>query len=729
MSAIARRLLGSPRLLEVLFIVAAAVGGVVVAVWTFDLWSMHPRVPLSTGGDGNLVLAQVKNLDRNGWYYTASEIGAPFGQDLRDYPLAGDSLSLATLKLGGLFTDDVALLVNAFYLATYPLIAVTGYLGCRLIGLRRGVALVAGIAYTALPYHLLRGEGHLFLSNYAVVPLAVALVLRQAGPVPLLRRSAGAPWRGLLHRDAVVGTAIVVAAATTGLYYAVFTCLFMAVAGVLAALRRGRRGLVAPALAVVAIGVILGLQLLPTLLYQASHGSNRIAVRSVRDFDLYPLRPSVMLLPVGGHRAEIVRDWRDGLAEPTIASEGATEAMGALGSIGFVVCLGLLVARAAGGPTARWSRRVADAPLLAVLAVLVASYSGLSSLIGLTGFTQVRAWNRISVVIAFLCIATAAAGLGHLIRRRPRLAPWVLPLVAVLAVWDQTPVWSRPDYEGRSLHWVSDQAFVRQIESSLAQGSAVFQLPLATYPEIPPIGSMQDYEQFYGYLHSESLRWSYGGMKGRTGDWILRLDPMSPGFTDDLLVTGFSGLAVNLDGYDDRGAALDASLREQGLEPSFGSADGLLRFYDLRPRLDGLDDRVPAADADARRRTLFEQPEVRFEHGFGLPENFSGAPFRWAGSTATIRLQGPVPDIGPSVVRLRVATFAGGPSNFVVVVDGVPQQFVITGMSEVDVKVDLRGDPVTLHLTSDAPDDGAADARDLVFLVESLPTVLYSPEP
>jgi hypothetical protein len=94
---------------------------------------------------------------------------------------------------------------------------------------------------------------------------------------------------------------------------------------------------------------------------------------------------------------------------------------------------------------------------------------------------------------------------------------------------------------------------------------------------------MVDYDPLRGYLHDhKSLRWSYGGMKGRpTADWQKRVgDPVKA--LPALLGMGFTGLWVDSYGYANDLAEvgrIDAAIQEVPIR----SQNGRFLFYDLRP--------------------------------------------------------------------------------------------------------------------------------------------------
>ena len=130
------------------------------------------------------------------------------------------------------------------------------------------------------------------------------------------------------------------------------------------------------------------------------------------------------------------------------------------------------------------------------------------------------------------------------------------------------------------------------------------------FPEAGSIVGTGPYDQVRGWLHADSLRWSWGSVRGREGDWqgaLVRLPP--PEALDALTAVGFTGLMIDRAGYEKATAELGASIEAEytstlGQEPRV-IRDGRLLFYDLRLGARGLRTRLTKAEIDAlRRKTL-----------------------------------------------------------------------------------------------------------------------------
>ncbi len=165
--------------------VAAAALTSIVLVPVLRLWRADLSVPFDYGLDAKFGLMVVKAITDHGWYQPNSSVGAPYGQQLYDFPLGPDHVNFALVKLMTLFTSDAPAVFNLFYLLSFPMTAFASVVVLRRLGLSRGSALVASVLFAFLPYHFFKGERHLLLAAYTAVPVGCLLLLRQLRGEPL----------------------------------------------------------------------------------------------------------------------------------------------------------------------------------------------------------------------------------------------------------------------------------------------------------------------------------------------------------------------------------------------------------------------------------------------------------------------------------------------------------------------------------------------------------------
>jgi phosphoglycerol transferase len=225
--------------------------------------------------------------------------------------------------------------------------------------------------------------------------------------------------------------------------------------------------------------------------------------------------------------------------------------------------------------------------VLVVAATLLGTVGGFGTVIAL-GFTQIRAYARISVFLAFFALLAVAMFFDWLVARTKRsTAGWLgIVLAAALVfvgIFDQTTATMVPAYAQTQTEWVATSAFVSSVEATLPDNAEVFQLPYVPFPENPPVVKMLDYDHFKPYLVGHKIHWSYGAVKGReNAAWdasaaALPADQM----VAQLKAKGFAGVWVDRFGYEDGGSAIDQQLAQvTGTTPKL-SADGRYAFFAL----------------------------------------------------------------------------------------------------------------------------------------------------
>lgn len=583
---------------------ATAVGvlGSLIAVFAHRAWRGDLRIPLSYIGDGLVTTSLVKGIADNGWWLENPALGAPFGQQQHDYPHGGESLQLLVFRLMSFVTQDPGTLVNVYYFAGFAVLAAVTYLVMRSLGTGAVTGAVASLAFALLPYHFERGTSHLFRSTYVSVPLAALLLMWALDPQRhLVERGHEGPWIRHLRRDRVAGALLLVAViASTETMTTSFTMATLVGSGlVLSIFARDWRRLAVPATFAVLLLVAFLVVSAPTLLFHAREGSNEVAARRTpEESAIYGLRLARFVIPPADHPIEQLARLGDKNTEFPDGTERGTW-MGFVGLAGFLgglyVALTWTPRNRPGGdadpePEALEGRPdpppVYPAALVIVVATLIGASEGFSKVAAVIGLSQVRTWNRISVLIAFFAFFLVAIGVDSW-RRYQRTGPALrvvgAAIVLVLILGDLGVLNRRQtDFGPATARFESDEVLVQEIERILPAGAAVFQLPVATYPEDD---SILDYDLMRLYLHSSTLRWSHGGVEGRPrADWREHFDTgQLEASLEGLLGMGFDGLTVYRPAYGPEAAALEAQLVVLlGVDPVV-SPDGTTAFFDLQP--------------------------------------------------------------------------------------------------------------------------------------------------
>ncbi len=534
--------------------------------------------------DALLFYSFFKGMRENGWYLHNPALGAPGELNFSDYPFA-DNVHFLMIKALEWVTPNYAMTVNLFFLLGFPLSALSALFVLRQFKLTPLLAVVGSLLFTFLPYHFLRGQQHLWLATYYPVPLAVLMVFWVMNGETLFHFGGG--QKGFPVKLTRKGWATVLICAllgSTGVYYALFAVFYLAVAALLRC--RTWKSLTTPGIVVGLIFLTLLLNASPSFLYSLTHGKNTMVAQHYgAESEFFGLRIMQMILPVMHHRisgfAEFAAKY---YTTAPFVTENATATLGLLGSAGFLILLLWLLGL-------RWQtpRATTLTALSAfnVCSVLLATMGGFSSLLAYGISPAIRCYNRFSIFIAFFAILTVLFVLEKWRARWAGTAEgrvvWtgLVVLVLGLGLADQTTEFYVPPYAQSAASFRSDKSFVQRIEAKLPPGTMIFQLPYMPFPE----GPMGEMSLLRGYLHSRTLRWSYGAMSGREADTWIKNTVMGDGnlqrIVQVLTEAGFQGIYLDrqlLRDYDKIEGAFKQLVDASPIE----SEDGRLAFYSLR---------------------------------------------------------------------------------------------------------------------------------------------------
>lgn len=638
----------SPRWKTVAAYTLAVLLTLVFVVWALKLWQADLRVPLTYYGEAKFNALLVKGLLDFGWHVHNPAMAAPDALDLRDVPMSDNNLHFVLIKLIGLFTKDYGLTLNLFYLLTYPLVTLCAMFALRQFGISFVSAIFSSVLYSLMPYHFIRGQHHLFLAAYFLVPLAVMVILWLAtGKLSLIESATGKfrlNWRAPKLIASVVICLLISAAGT---YYAYFTCFFLLMIGaVLALQRRQLKQLILPVGLVAVIFGGLIVNLLPSMLYLRQNGETSVVRRHAIDAETYSLRLSQLLLPASGHRLFLFAKLKAAFNQRLFINENDDATLGVVGVIGFLTLFGWLILKkpevgklgddGTGGLLSHLS-------ILNLAALLLATFGGVGALVALVITTKIRAYNRLSIFIAFFSLLTVAWLLDQFAKRyvqtnsRQIAFNGGLAIVLLLGVFDQTAPRLIPDYPAIKAEFDSDAKFMHGIQAALPPGAMIFQLPFVPFPETPKVGKMYDYDHTRGYLHTSGLRWSYGAMKGRDGEaWqkLLTGKP-TPEMVEAIALAGFQGIYLNRNGYND--AKVEGEMESVFGKPQLVSEDNKLIFFDLRNFESQLRGKYGEQFAAKREEALHPLLLV-WSNGCSELEGPAEGNFRWCSSIGELEI-------------------------------------------------------------------------------------------
>lgn len=199
-------------------------------------------------------------------------------------------------------------------------------------------------------------------------------------------------------------------------------------------------------------------------------------------------------------------------------------------------------------------------------------------IVAVCGFTNIRAANRMSIIISFFALFAVALILDAYLKSKNKILSFVVLLAILsLGITDQTPV-NLSGMQSFSQKYKEEEAFFSEVENKYKEGM-FFQLPYLAFPESPVKLGWTDYSHFKAYLHTKTIKWSYGTIKGRPADlWQKNTATMDvPKMIATLKQAKFDGIYVDKIGVED--STLIPSLEKALGSPDLISKNSALIIY------------------------------------------------------------------------------------------------------------------------------------------------------
>ena len=693
-----------------LYITAAAVCVLILCVF-IQIWRADLRVPFYYGGDAFLFSMATKGAIENGWYWQNPSLGAPGTQKVYDYPTFDSAVVIYMLLLSAV-SRNVFLITNLYYLLSFPLITLTSLYVFRRFNLSAVPAVFCSLLYAFLPYHFLRNTSSLNIASYYLVPPAMMVVLW------LARENLGPRTKKFIF-----SVLICILLGASGAYFPFFFCFLLLIGGITGALKL--QSVRPAAMAVVLTGITVGtliINLSPSIIYKYRHGDAGVVKRGPDGAEKYGLKISQLLLPTTGHRIGVFDRVKEFHNDNSMVNEDDASSLGLVGSIGFLALLAQLLRRKE--LVAGTDGLLHDLSVLNIFSILLGTVGGFGLLFALYVSSGIRAYNRISIFIAFFSFMAVAILVQSIYRRTAKTRSifyFVLAVVLIGALLDQTTARYVPTYEKTKAEFLSDQQFVNRIEASLPSGAMIFQLPYVPFPEQPKVQKMVDYDHLRGYLHSKNLRWSYGSIKNRDDDLAQRKVASLPPaeLAQTLAVAGFSGIYVDRYGYEDNGAALESELTSVLQTTPLISPNGRLVFFNLIDYGERLRQKSSSSEWEVKKDFSFHPLLLEWKGGFSELETRADKTWRWCSSEGELHLRNTAKL--PRTVKLEMSVATGYEQL---------DDFTISGLISEQLKVNDKphfysttvtvppGESVITFRSAAQRVNAPSDSRFLVFRIE-----------
>ena len=537
-------------IISILVIIALCI---LLLFYFFDLSKMDINVPLFYNGDDSFMgISNTKMLLDGNSIITSNNLGAPFNSIRYDYlSLLMDNFDNLVTNIIVHITGNVGFTFNIQYLLLFPFISLISFFVMRELKIKYFLSILGSVTFAFLPYIFLRNQAHIVLSEYQFIPLAILLCIWIYNDDDIFRKNK----QFIKNKKNILAILFLILIANNGIaYYPFFTCFFLLITGLSKSIKLGKlSGLKQSISMIVLIVFCFIINLIPSIVYIMQNGSNfAVANRSKIEAEIYGLKITQLFFPNKSLHIPILNKLITYYGTNAPLPNEGSEHLGVIGCIGLLLLLLALFIRI--NKEKQYLENIKLFSELNIFAILLGTIGGFGSIFSLTISSSIRGYNRISVFIAFICILSFCVVINEISKKH--FKPYIFyPLIGILflfSIYEQYPN-VKPNYVYAQETFYSDKSFVENIENSVPDGAMIFQLPYHKYPESGPVNAMNDYHLFTGFIHSENLKWSYGGIKGRNSDlWNQKVSSLS---TSDMVKTvslaGFEGIYIDKRAYSE----------------------------------------------------------------------------------------------------------------------------------------------------------------------------------
>ncbi len=542
---------------------------IVTAVFSLGKGVDFANFQAMADGDTTFMLMITQAIRENGvqGIFFIPRLGAPDISTMIDFPVI-DLFSAFVLWAVSWFTDSTAANLYLFFIVSFPIDAVAMAILLRKLYFNRSSSFVSAAIFAFAPYHFFRGFMHATLILYVSVPIAIYLSLCIRGYFKNEKKRSivfFAVFLGFCH----------------GYYYA-FGLIVMTLAVLMRffqdqSFKKIKNYVWIPCVTLVSVLIALA----PKIIYATINGANEIVgVRYPLEQEHYGLKIIQLLMPPRYTRfnslGEVVAEYS---ANAPLVTENAFASLGIVTAFGFcALCVAFLYSFCNKGEKRKEWQLVDFLSLSTLAFVVVGTIGGFGEVFNFLVTAQIRCYNRSSIFIAGMSLVMVALLLNRMKFRR-KWTTWLI-CIAILCGSMYDTIYKYPDNWQETAKPIQEmyEEYFAAVEDSFGESDMIYQLPYLDFPEVGP----HDYKHFIAYLYTHSLRWSYGGVKGRNNGARVLLDNNGESylFLKNIKDAGFSAVYIDTGMYDD-GASVLSFYNALGVKPMV-SVDGRYYIYDIR---------------------------------------------------------------------------------------------------------------------------------------------------
>lgn len=537
--------------------------GLLILLSVTRLLSLNERslsVPfIYDGGDSAVTFYRTFEMKTDHALFDFNQLGSPYGSSTYDFYVFDIGLYIIQFVIAVL-SPNYVVAFNVFLIGGAWFDGFASLYALRRLKFSTPLAISLSVVYAQMCYFYVRYHNHTYLAYYFAAPLAICMAIE------LYRGEFVCSFKKEERKQTIINLLLLVIIGTTGIYYAVFSCIYFLLVLVLRGMEDLKIKSILPsckAIGATAFGFFLGV--LPPVIYWMKNGVGymfKMRTGYLWGGEVFGVKLTELVLPNVAYRFARIRKIRESYNE----SFGITEAMAA--SLGLLFTIGLIIAliyifRIANTDKKHIMRPVS---LLMVASLLIVTKGGLGTFFAMI-FPFVRCYNRMCVYIAFLCAISVAWFLTmiyDIIKKKLKgkkaltialqaVSVVLLAVMMVGGVYEQTFVMGNPE-PSIKVAYTEDRDmmldlvdYAHTLDSDDEMVDVMF-FPFMDFPENARDtgGKLWGYEPMMLCAHSEYLAMSYGFPRGREyADKLSELENLTMDEKIDYAIdNGFDGIMI-----------------------------------------------------------------------------------------------------------------------------------------------------------------------------------------
>lgn len=499
-------------------IILASVTILLAMLYRWDSYDQY--IPIGYGGGDTMSsIINSRLLNEQLWFAQRPRMGAPDGTDTYDIPASLlHNADLVVLKFCNIITADPMFAYNLSIYFMHYIAAIIAFFVFKELGIMRWLATCVSIVFGFMPYIAMRIAHYQLIAIY-FVPLTVLLCIWLFERQDVLR-----PGKGFFKNKRNIWSLVfIVLIANNGIaYYPFFSCYLLGVVAIIKLLQTKKiKSMIPSIVAIMGICFCIILEMVPMFIYHMQNGRNAVAV--VREgfigAEMYEMKLMQLFMPSNSKLASVFSERIEQYNNltPTV-TENTTSYLGIFAIVGMLALIIYFFVR----KTDAITKRIHFLSVLLLFMLFLVAGNGIGVAFTLFVSDSIRGYCRGVVFIFFIILL----GFAHIIQElcsgnREKMIKGFTIALAVVSLWESIPFSNEALLSDTEVYY-SDRDFIQTIEANVEAGSMIYQLPYLPYPEGGLIRELEDYDLSIGVALSDTLKWSFGSIKGRKTDCLLK---------------------------------------------------------------------------------------------------------------------------------------------------------------------------------------------------------------